>query len=57
MDMMTAQIPSLLQQLGGAFELHTNNLLEAMERLQNSSTQLKGEINSINTLMQHMERE
>ncbi|KAE9337057.1 hypothetical protein PF008_g12735 [Phytophthora fragariae] len=54
MDMMTAQIPSLLQQLGGAFELHTNNLLEAMERLQNSSTQLKGEIN---TLMQHMERE
>ncbi|KAE9204016.1 hypothetical protein PF004_g17964, partial [Phytophthora fragariae] len=49
---MSAQIPSLLQQLAEAFELPTNNLLEEMERLQNSSMQLKGAINSINALMQ-----
>ncbi|KAE8885042.1 hypothetical protein PF005_g19324 [Phytophthora fragariae] len=54
--MMSAQIPSLLQQLAEAFELPTNNLLEEMERLQNSSMQLKGAINSINALMQRMER-
>ncbi|RLN93690.1 hypothetical protein BBJ28_00014827, partial [Nothophytophthora sp. Chile5] len=50
--MMTSQIRSLLQQLGEAFEMLTNRLLEEDESLQHASTQLEGEIDSINAFME-----
>ncbi|KAG2786984.1 hypothetical protein JG687_00002682 [Phytophthora cactorum] len=55
--MMTSQIRSLLQQLAEAFEMLTNRLLEEDESLQHASTQLEGEIDSINAFMERMESE
>lgn len=55
--MMTSQIRSLLQQLGEAFEMLANRLLEEEESLQHASTQLEGEVESINAFMQRMESE
>ncbi|KUF98348.1 hypothetical protein AM588_10010940 [Phytophthora nicotianae] len=55
--MMTSQIRSLLQQLAEAFEMLTNRLLEEEESLQHASTQLEGEIESINAFMERMESE
>uniref|UniRef100_K3WHS2 J domain-containing protein n=1 Tax=Globisporangium ultimum (strain ATCC 200006 / CBS 805.95 / DAOM BR144) TaxID=431595 RepID=K3WHS2_GLOUD len=55
--MMTSQIRSLLQQLGEAFEMLTNRLLEEEESLQHASTQLEGEVDSINAFMERMESE
>lgn len=55
--MMTSQIRSLLQQLGEAFEMLTNRLLEEEESLQHASTQLEGEVESINAFMERMESE
>lgn len=55
--MMTSQIRSLLQQLAEAFEMLTNRLLEEDESLQHASTQLEGEIESINAFMERMESE
>ncbi|TMW55941.1 hypothetical protein Poli38472_008589 [Pythium oligandrum] len=55
--MMTSQIRSLLQQLGEAFEMLANRLLEEDESLQHASTQLVGEVESINAFMQRMESE
>ncbi|CAI5722903.1 unnamed protein product [Peronospora effusa] len=55
--MMTSQIRSLLQQLAEAFEMLTNRLLEEEESLQHASTQLEGEIDSINAFMERMESE
>ncbi|KAJ0405553.1 hypothetical protein P43SY_009602 [Pythium insidiosum] len=55
--MMTSQIRSLLQQLGEAFEMLANRLLEEDESLQHASTQLEGEVESINAFMQRMESE
>ncbi|GAB9463867.1 Cytoplasmic dynein 1 heavy chain 1 [Globisporangium polare] len=55
--MMTSQIRSLLQQLGEAFEMLTNRLMEEEESLQHASTQLEGEVESINAFMERMESE
>ncbi|KAG7390476.1 WD repeat and FYVE domain-containing protein 1 [Phytophthora pseudosyringae] len=55
--MMTSQIRSLLQQLAEAFEMLANRLLEEEESLQHASTQLEGEIDSINAFMERMESE
>lgn len=55
--MMTSQIRSLLQQLGEAFEMLANRLLEEDESLQHASTQLEGEVESINAFMERMESE
>ncbi|DBA04797.1 TPA: hypothetical protein N0F65_004434 [Lagenidium giganteum] len=55
--MMTSQIRSLLQQLGEAFEMLTNRLLEEDESLTHAATQLEGEVESINSFMERMESE
>nr|CCA21360.1 conserved hypothetical protein [Albugo laibachii Nc14] len=55
--MMTSQIRDLLQQLGEAFEMLTNRLLEEEESLQHASNQLEGEIESIKSFMERMEKE
>uniref|UniRef100_A0AAV1UM41 FYVE-type domain-containing protein n=1 Tax=Peronospora matthiolae TaxID=2874970 RepID=A0AAV1UM41_9STRA len=55
--MMTSQIRSLLQQLAEAFEMLTNRLLEEEESLQHASSQLEGEIDSINAFMERMDSE
>ncbi|CCI50147.1 unnamed protein product [Albugo candida] len=55
--MMTSQIRDLLQQLGEAFEMLTNRLLEEEESLQHASNQLEGEVESIKSFMERMEKE
>lgn len=55
--MMTSQIRSLLQQLCEAFEMLANRLMEEEESLQHASTQLEGEVDSINAFMDRMESE